>query len=134
VSPAEVATSSIEDLLLTREGQGVMLAILGVAVLFNASLESLTGRSVGKFLCGIGVARLVPAEAGLAGAGLAGAEDGLPSNSFLAPPLHKSLVRNLVKWCLFPLGFIAALRPGASHKGDDLAQCAVIDPTVDEEE
>jgi hypothetical protein len=129
VSPAEVATSSIEDLLLTREGQGVMLAILGVAVLFNASLESLTGRSVGKFLCGIGVARLVPAEAGLAGA-----EDGMPSNSFLAPPLHKSLVRNLVKWCLFPLGFIAALRPGASHKGDDLAQCAVIDPTVDEEE
>jgi hypothetical protein len=71
----------------------------------------------------------VPAEAGLPGA-----EDGVLSNSFLAPPLHKSLVRNLVKWCLFPLGFIAALRPGASHKGDDLAQCAVIDPTVDEEE
>jgi hypothetical protein len=124
VSPAEVATSSIEDLLLTRDGQAVVLAILGVAVFFNASLESLTGRSVGKFLCGIGVARLVAGTQ----------EDGVPPDTFLAPPLHKSLLRNLVKWCLFPLGFIAALRPGASHKGDDLAQCAVIDPTVDEDD
>jgi hypothetical protein len=165
VSPAEVATSSIEALLLTREGQGIVLAILGVAVIFNASLESLTGRSVGKFLCGIGVARLVPASPlpprkGFAKSSNTSADDqskaeaegDAPSdnqqndtpdpsvppqpddNAFLAPPLHRSLVRNLVKWCLFPLGFIAAIRPGASHRGDDLAQSAVIDPSIDEDD
>lgn len=146
-------------MLFTHEGQGVLLAILGSAVIFNASLESLTGRSVGKFLLGIGVARLVPGtkthiiaqtadEAGGDGAGKDEAGKEVPSGSasqptglagigehtFLAPALHRSLIRNLVKWCLFPLGFVAALRPGASHLGDELAQCAVIDPSPVEDD
>jgi uncharacterized membrane protein len=153
-SPGEVVTSRVADMLFTHEGQGVLLAILGCAVIFNASLESLTGRSVGKFLLGIGVARLVPGtkthviaqtadEAGGDEAdkevpsGSASQPTGLAvigEHTFLAPALHRSLIRNLVKWCLFPLGFVAALRPGASHLGDDLAQCAVIDPSPVEDD
>jgi hypothetical protein len=142
-SPLDVIASSVADMLFTRDGQAVVLAILGVAVVLNASLESLTGRSVGKFVLGIGVARLMPGATTNPAQGSAG-EGGSPhissdplldEHTYLAPALHRSLLRNLVKWCLFPLGFIVAIRPGASHRGDELAQCAVIDPApIDEED
>jgi|GEM_PF-6662814 len=84
-----------------------MLASSFVGAVQGFVLEAVFGRTVGKMFTGLVVARVVPGgiEATTAGA---------------------SLVRNLVKWMLVPVGLLGLMEHNSRHRGDVWARTVVV--------
>ncbi len=91
---------------------------LAVALMVNiahcSSSEAFFGRSVGKMMTGLIVARVDrPAH-------------GLPPGQFRPPVFWRSLVRNLIKWVLPPVAMMALTEQSGRHRGDLIARSAVL--------
>ncbi len=94
-----------------------LLLVLAIASAHSAIGEMLTGRSVGKLLTGTFVARVDP-EPGVT-----------PVPGRFRPPTPAgALLRNLLKWFLFPATAIVLSDPAGRHRGDLLARSAVLMP------
>ncbi|MGP1271928.1 MAG: hypothetical protein ACTS22_01200 [Phycisphaerales bacterium] len=94
-----------------------LLLTLGIAAVHCGVCEAVFGRSLGKSLAGLIVARV---DLGAAGAAVPG--------QFIAPTIRGSMVRNLVKWFLFPAAALALSDPTGRHRGDVASGAAVLMP------
>jgi uncharacterized RDD family membrane protein YckC len=103
------ATGSIDVLPL--------LMALGITALHSAIGEMLTGRSLGKMLTGTFVARVDPVPG----------VTPVPGR-FRPPTPAGALVRNTIKWFLFPAVAIVLSDPRGRHRGDLIARSAVLIP------
>lgn len=117
-SPIDTLTASIGDLLGTRDGNAMMLAIIGTGVIACSLCEAAFGRTPGKMLANCQVIRLVK-----------GADN---VTQIRNPSLAQALTRNLVKWIFPPAAFVI-FRDGAQHRGEQFSRTAVIVPWVEEE-
>lgn len=107
---------------LTADGQWLMIMVLPCLSILCGVAEGLSGRTLGKLLLGIRVASVRVQPGNLEAA---------PS----PPGLGRGLLRNLIKWCLPPVGLIALLDPEGRHRADQFAMTAVIlpdEPEADE--
>jgi hypothetical protein len=118
-SPLDTLTASIGDLLGTRDGNAMMLAIIGTAVVACSLCEAAFGRTPGKMLANCQVIRLVK-----------GADN---ATIIRNPSLAQALTRNLVKWIFPPAAFVI-FRDGSQHRGEQFSRTAVIVPWVEVEE
>ena len=100
---------------ITPDGQWLMLTLLPCLSVICGISEGLSGRTLGKLALGIRVASVRVQPGNL---------DAMPS----APGLWRGLLRNVIKWCLPPVGLIALLDPGGRHRADQFAMTAVILP------
>lgn len=91
---------------------------LAMAILINIAhcsvSEAFFGRSVGKTMTGLIVARVDVASGGL------------PAGQFRPPSIGRSFVRNMIKWVLPPVAMLALSDPSGRHRGDLLARSAVL--------
>lgn len=91
---------------------------LALAIMVNiahcAVSEALFGRTIGKAMTGLIVARVDLASAGL------------PPGQFKPPVFWRSFVRNLIKWVLPPVAMLALSDPSGRHRGDLIARSAVL--------
>lgn len=117
--PLEVLTTSATGLLTSTEGQLLLGLTLVLGVFSGTVGEWATGRTIGKVICGCGVADLTrpPPSGGL----------------FQRVPFQRSLVRNIVKWCVPPAGLLGVLSASARHRGDEFAGAGVLSAIVEEE-
>ena len=72
------------------------------------------GRSIGKMLNGLIVARVDKSAAGL------------PAGQFKPPAPMRALARNIIKWFVPPVSMLVLSDPSGRHRGDHLARCAVL--------
>lgn len=86
---------------------GVSLTTILGLVVQGALLEALIGRSIGKLFMGIEVVQL-PAGAG--------------GGELIRPSLARTIVRNMAKWGLPPIGMLGLLDPQGRHRGDQFAR------------
>lgn len=90
---------------------------LALAILVNIAhgsvSEALFGRSIGKMLTGLIVARVDATSA-------------LPAGQFRPPGLWRSVVRQTIKWVLPPVAMLALSDPSGRHRGDLIARVAVL--------
>ncbi|GAB5495960.1 MAG: hypothetical protein Phyf2KO_10400 [Phycisphaerales bacterium] len=93
---------------------GPLLVALFINVFHCSVGEAVFGRSIGKSLMGLIVARVDASSAGL------------PEGQFRPPAPFRSLGRNLIKWLMPPVAMLALSDPGGRHRGDLLAQTAVL--------
>ncbi len=93
---------------------GPLLVALLINVFHCSVGEAVFGRSIGKSFMGLIVARVDASSAGL------------PEGQFRPPAPFRSLGRNLIKWLLPPVAMLALSDPGGRHRGDLLAQTAVL--------
>lgn len=107
----ELLQTSAGALIGTGWGQLVLLTTLGLLIVIGTLSESIFGRSPGKWLTGCAVLDVRP--------------NGRPDREATPPALRNSLVRNLIKWGLPPLGLIGVFTRAGRHRGDLLAGCAV---------
>ncbi len=117
-SPIDTLTASLGDLIGTREGNAMLLAIIGTGVIACSLCEVAFGRTPGKMLANCQVIRLVK-----------GADNATVIRN---PSLAQALARNLVKWIFPPAAFVI-FRDGAQHRGEQFSRTAVIVPWVEEE-
>ncbi|MEM9167007.1 MAG: hypothetical protein AAGB48_08270 [Planctomycetota bacterium] len=96
---------------------GPLLLALGLAATHCAIGEAISGRSIGKSMVGLFVARVD-----------AGAGPPLGPGRFRPPTPGGAIVRNLVKWFLPPAAMLAISDPDGRHRGDTFARCAVLMP------
>lgn len=94
-----------------------LLVVLALSAAHSAGGEMLTGRSLGKALTGIFVARVDP----------------MPGTSpepgrFRPPTPGGAVLRNILKWFLFPATAIVLSDPSGRHRGDLFARSAVLLP------
>ncbi len=87
---------------------------LGGLIVVNGVLEGTIGRSLGKFLTGCAVVSVRPGSAGRLS-------------------LSRSMLRNLIKWGIPPIGLSVLFDSSGRHKADLLTQTAVT-VTMDDEE
>jgi len=91
---------------------------LALAIMVNiahcAASEAFFGRTIGKAMTGLIVARVDLASAGL------------PPGQFRPPVFWRSFVRNLIKWVLPPVAMLALSDPSGRHRGDLIARSAVL--------
>ncbi|MEO0631383.1 MAG: hypothetical protein AAFY46_11780, partial [Planctomycetota bacterium] len=99
-----------------------LLMTLGITSMHCAAGEMLTGRSLGKMLTGTFVARVDP---------LPGATP--EPGRFRPPTPGGAILRNLMKWFLFPATAIVLSDPSGRHRGDLIAKSAVLAPAVEPE-
>lgn len=85
---------------------GISTVLLLIAA--GALLEAMLGRTIGKVLVGIEVVQLP------------GARDPIPE--LRRPSLARTLVRNMVKWGLPPIGLLGLLDPEGRHRGDQFTR------------
>ncbi len=106
---------------LTPDGQWLMIMVLPCLAVVCGVAEGLSGRTLGKLLLGIRVAsvRVQPGNLDAPAA---------------APGLGRGMLRNVIKWCLPPVGLIALLDPEGRHRADQFAMTAVVLPEVPEPE
>jgi uncharacterized RDD family membrane protein YckC len=96
-----------------------------IALTHSALMEHTSGASLGKMMLGLGVIayqRRAPANAGEATGSLA----------ITRPTLAQALVRNAIRWLLFPLGATILFDPNTRHAGDMLARTLVVQPPSEE--
>lgn len=105
------ATGSIDVLPL--------LMALAITAVHSAIGEMIAGRSLGKMLTGTFVARVDP---------LPGVEP--VAGRFRPPTPAGALIRNVIKWFLFPATAIVLSDPRGRHRGDLIAKSAVLVPVV----
>ncbi len=118
--PLEVLTTSATGLLTSTEGQWLLAGTVLLGVATGTLSEWLTGRSIGKALCGCVVADLSrPVPAG---------------DVFGRVRFGQSLMRNIVKWCVPPAGLFGVLSGAARHRGDEYAGAGVLSAVEDETE
>ena len=91
-----------------------LLIALMVNVMHCSFGEALFGRSVGKTLTGLIVARVDKSA------------EGLPPGQFRPPAPLRSLARNIVKWLVPPVSMLVISEPSGRHRGDLLARSAVL--------
>lgn len=91
----------------------LVLAII-VNVLHCTFGEAFLGRTFGKWMTGLIVARVDPASAAL------------PAGQFRPPTPIRALGRNLIKWFLPPVSMLALSDPSGRHRGDLVARTAVL--------
>ncbi|MEL6797600.1 MAG: RDD family protein, partial [Planctomycetota bacterium] len=94
-----------------------LLVVLALSAAHSAGGEMLTGRSLGKALTGIFVARVDPMPG-------ASPEPG----RFRPPTPGGAVLRNVLKWFLFPATAIVLSDPSGRHRGDLFARSAVLLP------
>lgn len=120
-------TGSTMDQLMSLDwwvgsaGQITLMLTLVTLAVVGGVLESVFGRTPGKMLAGCEV---VDVQVRLQ------KSDG---ERFTRPTLIRCLVRNFVKWCLPPVGFIGLMDPGGRYRADQFARSAVIAPIPPEE-
>jgi uncharacterized RDD family membrane protein YckC len=112
---------------LASNGLGPVLGAL-VTACFHCTLgEALFGRSLGKFTLGIRVSAMRCEVEGV------GTERSGPDGKQVSwvpgePTLGQAVVRNLVRWCLPPIGVLMFLDGSFRHAGDLLARTLVVLP------
>lgn len=89
----------------------LLLAVLGCAV--GTVGEAVFGRTPGKLITDCEVISIVASKAG--------ESDELPR-----PDFRSSLIRNAIKWFLFPVAVLALMDGSGRHRGDQFAKAAVI--------
>ena len=91
---------------------------LAMAIMVNIAhcsvSEAFFGRSIGKTMMGLIVARVDAASGGL------------PAGQFRPPSIGRSFARNMIKWVLPPVAMLALSDPGWRHRGDLIARSAVL--------
>ena len=91
---------------------------LAMAIMVNIAhcsvSEAFFGRSIGKTMMGLIVARVDAASGGL------------PAGQFRPPSIGRSFARNMIKWVLPPVAMLALSDPGGRHRGDLIARSAVL--------
>ena len=97
-----------------------LLVALSLSVLHCTVGEAVFGRSVGKAMAGLFVARVDQ-----------GVGSGLEPGRFSPPTPGGALVRNLIKWFVAPAAALALSDPSGRHRGDLAAGVAVLMPVVD---
>jgi hypothetical protein len=97
------------------EGDGQLARSLAAAIstvllliVQGALLEAMLGRTIGKMLVGIEVVQLP------------GPRDAV--QELRRPSLARTLVRNMVKWGLPPIGLLGLLDPEGRHRGDQFTR------------
>lgn len=85
-----------------------LVIMLGSGVVYGTVLEGLTGRTVGKALCGCRVVRAVMVRG----------SDNTLTPALARPGLARSLVRNVVRWMLPPMAFVGMSSAEGRHRGD----------------
>ncbi len=127
--PSLVVTSMLLDITLLKALGPIALPVTGsidivplvvalaITALHSALGEMLTGRSLGKMLTGIFVARIDPVPGVAPEAG-----------RFRPPTPGGAVLRNIVKWFLFPATAMVLSDPSGRHRGDLIAKCAVLCP------
>jgi hypothetical protein len=105
---------------VTPEGQWAVFLTLPMLAIVCGVLEGLAGRTLGKLTVGIRVAcvRVDPAN---------------PEREAQAPGLGRGLLRNVIKWCLPPVGLLALFDPEGRHRADQLTSTAVVLPDEPED-
>lgn len=91
---------------------GPLLLALLIGLLASAVLETLTGRTPGKFIFGVFVSRN-------------GIQDGQPAPA-RRPGLGASLARNGVKWLLPLVALAGMMSPLLRHRGDSISGLGVV--------
>lgn len=94
-----------------------LLLVLGLSAAHSALGEMITGRSLGKMLTGTFVARVDPVPGVSPEAG-----------RFRPPTPGGAVLRNVLKWFLFPATAIVLSDPSGRHRGDLFARSAVLVP------
>lgn len=112
VIASRVTGISVSQLLSIKVAAGsefieFALSVACIGAAQGVLLESLFGRTVGKTLTGLVVARVVP-------------------GGIEAAPVWSALVRNLVKWLLVPVGLLGLLEHNARHRGDVWGRTVVV--------
>lgn len=98
-----------------------LLMVLSITSMHCALGEMLTGRSLGKMLTGIFVARVDAVPGATPDAG-----------RFRPPTPAGAMLRNIMKWFLFPATALVLSDPSGRHRGDLVARSAVLMPIVDQ--
>ncbi len=93
---------------------GPLALAIVVNVLHCTFGEAFLGRTFGKWMTGLIVARVDPASASL------------PAGQFRPPTPIRALGRNLIKWFLPPVSMLALSDPSGRHRGDLVARTAVL--------
>lgn len=93
---------------------GPLFVALMINVFHCSVGEAVFGRTIGKSLMGLIVARVDKSSAAL------------PAGQFKPPTPMRALGRNLIKWLLPPVAMLALSDPGGRHRGDLLAGTAVL--------
>lgn len=93
---------------------GPLVLSLMVNIAHCSVSEAFFGRSIGKTMLGLIVARVDPASAGL------------PPGQYRPPSLPRAFLRNLIKWVLPPVTMLALSDPTGRHRGDVIAHSAVL--------
>jgi hypothetical protein len=104
-------------------GLGPVLGLMMAGCAHCTIAEGLAGRSVGKMLVGLRVSGM------RRGKGEAGQATWVPG----APTLAQALVRNLIRWCLPPIGMMMFIDPNWRHAGDVLSRTVVVMPEEEDE-
>ncbi|MEO1583370.1 MAG: hypothetical protein AAFR96_02220 [Planctomycetota bacterium] len=92
---------------------------LAVAAAHSSVGEMLAGRSLGKLAAGLFVARVDPLPGSAPEPGV-----------FRTPTPAAAILRNLLKWFLFPATAIVLSDPAGRHRGDLMARSAVLMPVA----
>lgn len=92
---------------------GPLALAIVVNIAHGSVSEALFGRSIGKMLTGLIVARVDASSA-------------LPAGQFRPPGFWRSVVRQTVKWVLPPVAMLALSDPSGRHRGDLMARVAVL--------
>jgi uncharacterized RDD family membrane protein YckC len=106
---------------ITPDGQWLMLTVLPCMSVICGLSEGLSGRTLGKLALGIRVSSIRVQLGNL---------DSPPE----PPGVARGLLRNIIKWCLPPVGLIALLDPEGRHRADQFAMTAVVLPDDPDDE
>ncbi len=106
---------------ITPDGQWLMLTVLPCMSVICGLSEGLSGRTLGKLAMGIRVSSIRVQLGNL---------DSPPE----PPGVARGLLRNIIKWCLPPVGLIALLDPEGRHRADQFAMTAVVLPDDPDDE
>jgi hypothetical protein len=118
----------------SEQGQAVLLTSVAAMIGLNTVLELLFARSIGKIVTGCQIALVDNV-----GAGAKKPEQASPSGEVkVEMPRHaglgRLLLRNLIKYGLPPVALLGLLDASGRHRGDQLAQTAVIIEGVDDQD
>ncbi|MBL8874375.1 MAG: hypothetical protein JNM86_01105 [Phycisphaerae bacterium] len=104
---------------LDGEAFETLLVVAGLGCFVGTVGETLFGRTPGKLLADCEVISIVPQSKDAA----SNAEQPIPRPSFGA-----SLMRNAIKWFLFPVAAVALMDGSGRHRGDQFGKAAVVVP------
>lgn len=110
---------------LDGEAFETLLVVAGLGCFVGTVGETLFGRTPGKLLADCEVISIAPP----AKAGATSHERMIPRPAFGA-----SLLRNAIKWFLFPVAAVALMDGSGRHRGDQFAKAAVVVPIAPDPE